>query len=94
MKLKWNKLPGNAWHSCQWSIGENTVCLLRDGVWFRLERWKQQGYWITWSIQKRFGERFGYELPVWWIGKGKIFRIACFTLDTPGWYYDDKNTKS
>jgi hypothetical protein len=80
----------NKWHSCQWSIGENTIVIMRDGFWFRLERWKQQGYWITWSVQKRFGERFGYELPVWWIGKEKKFRIACFDLETPGWYYTEK----
>lgn len=80
--------------SKQWSIKNNTICILHDGMWFRLKRWKQQGYWITWSAKARFGERFGYERPVWqivWqIGKVVKWRIACFILSTPEWYYNEK----
>jgi hypothetical protein len=73
-------------HWRQITVCENTLAFLEDGFWFRLERWKQQGYWITWSVQKRFSERFGYEKPIWQIG-GKWWRIACFLLETPSWYY-------
>jgi len=90
MKFKLNGWSSNRLHSCQWSIGENTIAIMRDGMWFRLERWQQQGYWITWSVQKRFSERFGYEKVVWQIGKGVRWRIACFLLDTPSWYYTEK----
>jgi hypothetical protein len=75
----------------QLNIGENTIALLlKEGMWFRLGRWKQEGYWITWSTKKRFGERFGYEKAIWQIGRGKWFRIACFFLETPSWYYVEK----
>lgn len=74
----------------QWRIGENTITIVNDGIWFRVGRWRQQGYWITWSAQKRFGERFGYEKPLWQIGTGVKWRIACFILSTPEWYYNEK----
>lgn len=69
----------------QLCIGETTIVLLcKEGIWIRFGWWKQQGYWLTWSIQKRFSERIGYEFPIWQIGKGKRFRVALFFMETPG----------
>jgi len=93
MKLIWNKFPNSNWHSAQWSIGKNTIAILRNRMWFRLEKWKQQGYWIIWSTEQSFGERHGYESPIWQIGKGKWCRLACFKLDTPEWYYTKEEEK-
>jgi hypothetical protein len=88
--VRMNKVRWAHWRTWQWTLCDNTISLLKDGMWFRLERWKQQGYWITWSTDKTFGEKFGYEEAVWQIGKGIRFRIACFKLETPGWYYERK----
>lgn len=94
MRFIVNRWPGkNRWHSVQWSIGENTIAVLCDRMWFRLERWKQQGYWVTWYTEQSFGERHGYESPIWQIGRGKWFRVACFSLATPEWYYEDEKEK-
>lgn len=71
-------------------IGGVTISLMNDGFWFRVSRWDEQGYWITWSTKKRFAERLGYEKPVWQIGKGKIGRLAGFFLQSPGWYMREK----
>lgn len=62
------------------------ISLLNDGFWFRVKKWKDAGYWITWSSELRFGERFGYEKPIWVIGywkygEGFKYRLACFTLE-------------
>lgn len=59
-----------------------TVALISGGFWFRVSRWEDQGYWITWSKRQRFGERFGYEKAIWQIGKGKYGRVACFFLES------------
>lgn len=69
--------------SMQITVFGVTVSLLNDGFWFRVSRWEDQGYWITWSKKQRFGERFGYEKAIWQIGKGKRGRVACFFLETP-----------
>ena len=65
---------------CQFTIRGVTIALLHDGFWFRVKKWNGEGYWVTWSTKQRFGERFGYERPIWQIGKGIKFRVACFFL--------------
>lgn len=58
-----------------------SFCIITTGMWFRLRRWNNAGYWVTWSTEKRVGECIFEECPVWQIGKGIKFRIACFRLE-------------
>lgn len=80
--MTWFRVLG---HGRQWTICGLTIAFLKEGVWWRLEQWKNQGYWLTWSIKQRFSERNGYESPIRQIGKGKRLRVAIFFLDQPGW---------
>lgn len=60
----------------RWAIG----IMLDAGIWWRRAKHNHAGYWITWSTVQRFGERFEYERPLWQIGRGVHWRLACFKL--------------
>lgn len=56
-----------------------SIGIFDRGVWFRLGRWQNAGYYITWSIYNMISENID-DVLVWQIGKGIRFRIACFYL--------------
>ena len=39
----------------QWRIGENTITIVNDGIWFRVGRWRQEGIGLHGQYMKRFG---------------------------------------
>ena len=81
--MKWRWFNFKLWLG-QWTLWGNTICFLNDGIWMRFEWWKDQGWWCTWSVQKRFGERFGYEFPRWQV-RMFGYRVAVFFMEQPGW---------
>jgi len=42
-----------------------TVGILDTGIWLRVKRWKDAGYWLVWERKEVFSERFGVDLPIW-----------------------------
>jgi hypothetical protein len=72
----------------QYSVCGVTIGILTTGIWWRVRRWEYAGGWLTWSTERRFGERFGYEFPFCGIWYKNKFRIVVFPLEKQRMYYD------